>query len=137
MTAKPFALSAKVVIRDQQGRCLLLRRSRSSKGNPGKWDLPGGKVGDGETFDEALLREVSEETGLDISLQHVVGASEYELPSRKVAYIVLEATLNGNNQAIRLNSEHDEYTWVDSSEMSSMDLCRQYRFIALHYRASS
>lgn len=43
MSHKPFALSAKVVVRDEEGRCLLLKRSMSSKGNPGKWDLPGGR----------------------------------------------------------------------------------------------
>ncbi|MBN1865962.1 NUDIX domain-containing protein [Candidatus Sumerlaeota bacterium] len=137
MENKPFALSAKVVILDGHGRCLLLRRSPSSKGNPGMWDLPGGKVGDGEKFDQALLREVGEETGLDISLEHVVGASEYELAARKVAYIVLEATLRGNNQTVRLNPEHDDYAWVKCSEMCSMNLCRQYRSIALRYRSVS
>ena len=64
MTRKPFVLSAKVVVRDAHGRCLLLKRSMSSKNNRGKWDLPGGKVDAGERFDEALLREVAEETGL-------------------------------------------------------------------------
>ncbi len=41
---KPFALSTKVVIRDDAGRCLLLKRALSSKGNPGKWEFPGGKA---------------------------------------------------------------------------------------------
>ena len=72
MSHKPFALSAKVVVRDEEGRCLLLKRSMSSKGNPGKWDLPGGKVDIGESFDQGLLREVAEETGLTISLQRVL-----------------------------------------------------------------
>lgn len=56
MSYKPFALSAKVVIRDKEGRCLLLKRSMSSKGNPGKWDLPGGKVDAGQNLEQELLR---------------------------------------------------------------------------------
>ena len=44
MINKPFALSVKVVIRDQSGRILLLKRSLSSKGSPGKWEFPGGKA---------------------------------------------------------------------------------------------
>ena len=52
---KPFALCAKVIIGDDQGRCLLLRRSAASKANKGKWDLPGGQVDSGEDFEEAVL----------------------------------------------------------------------------------
>ena len=53
MARVPFALSVKILVRDDEGRCLLLRRSPSSKNNGGKWDLPGGKVDAGETFEEA------------------------------------------------------------------------------------
>ena len=56
MLGKPLKLSVKIVVRDDAGRCLLLRRSLSSKGNPGKWDFPGGKIDPGESFDEALVR---------------------------------------------------------------------------------
>jgi len=51
MPYKPFALSAKVIVLDGEGRCLLLKRSMISKGNPGKWDLPGGKVDAGEDLE--------------------------------------------------------------------------------------
>ena len=69
--AKPFKLSVKVVIRDTEGRCLLLKRSRGARGNPGKWDLPGGKIEAGEDFESAVGREVAEETGLTIALDRV------------------------------------------------------------------
>lgn len=73
LAQKPFALSLKVVVRDNVGRCLLLKRSPSSKGNPGKWDFPGGKLEPGEDFDAGLLREVAEETGIVIGLDKVAG----------------------------------------------------------------
>ena len=73
---KPFALSVKALIYDREGRILLLRRSQSSHANVGKWDLPGGKVDPGEQFDQAVIREVMEETGLKVSLQHVTGTAE-------------------------------------------------------------
>lgn len=83
MQRKPLRLSAKIVIQDKDDRCLMLKRSMSSKGNPGKWDLPGGKIDAGESFDGALLREVFEETGLTISIQRVAGTAESELPKVK------------------------------------------------------
>lgn len=124
MSAKPFALSIKVVIRDDAGRCLLLLRSQSSKGSPGKWEFPGGKVESGENFDVALLREVAEETGLTVSLEHVVGATEFELPGRKVAYLILTGRLESGQ--VRLSSEHVDFAWLAPEELSSMDLVEQF-----------
>jgi 8-oxo-dGTP diphosphatase len=131
MLAKPFALSIKVVIRDDAGRCLLLKRSLSSKGNPGKWEYPGGKAEIGESFDAALLREVAEETGLTISLQHVAGAAESEMPTRKVAYLIMEARLESGQ--VCLSSEHDDYAWVAPQVLAEMDLADQFRPFAETY----
>ena len=124
MTSKPFALSVKVVIHDKAGHYLLLKRSLSSKGSPGKWEFPGGKAELGEKFDEALLREVTEETGLTISLQRVAGATEFELPTRKIAYLIMEARLESGE--VRLSSEHTEYGWVAPGEIPTMDLAEQF-----------
>jgi 8-oxo-dGTP diphosphatase len=67
MKEKPYGLSVKMVLRDDNGRCLLLKRSMNSKWYAGKWEFPGGKVDPGENFGDALLREVFEETGLRIT----------------------------------------------------------------------
>ena len=65
MSAKPFALAVKALVADKQGRLLAIRRSAASSQFGGNWDLPGGKVDPGESFDVALVREVAEETGLN------------------------------------------------------------------------
>ncbi len=131
MSDKPFALSIKVVIRDEAGCCLLLKRSLSSKGSPGKWEFPGGKVEAGENFDAGLLREVAEETGLAISLQRVAGAAESESPTRKVAYLILEGRLESGQ--VRLSSEHTDYAWAAPQELPKMDLAEQFRPFAQAY----
>jgi len=131
MAGKPLALSAKVVVRDTSGRCLLLKRALSSKGNPGKWDLPGGKVDPGENFEQGLLREVAEETGLAISIQRVVGAVESELPTRRVVYLILEGRLESGQ--VQLSSEHDEYVWINRWQLPKMELADQFRAFAQTY----
>jgi 8-oxo-dGTP diphosphatase len=125
MSDKPFALSAKVLIHDDNGRCLLLKRSMSSRGNPGKWDMPGGKVDAGEGLEEGLLREVAEETGLTISLLHVLGAAESETPAKKVAYLIMEGRVESGQ--VRLSSEHDDYSWVDRQDLAGVDMAEQFR----------
>ena len=125
MAGKPFALSVKVLICDAEGRCLLLKRSMASKNNKGKWDLPGGKVDAGEAFDEALRREVAEETGLEVSLERVLGAAESDAPERRVAYLILEARVASGR--VRLSEEHTEFVWVDRAALPSQDVCPQFR----------
>ena len=134
MKQKPFKLSVKVIIKDSGERCLLLKRSMASKNNKGKWDLPGGKVDAAESFDDALLREVAEETGLVISLKHVAGTTESELQDCIVAYIILEGNLVSGK--VRLSEEHENYAWVSRSKLPDMDLCPQFRRFAEQYTRS-
>lgn len=128
MTPKPYALSSKAVVRDPQGRCLLLRRSAASRHNAGLWEFPGGKLEAGESPDEGLVREVFEETGLQVIVSRVAGAAESELPDRKVAYLLFEAL--APSSAVSLSSEHDAYEWVAPGRLHDKDLCPQFRSLA-------
>jgi 8-oxo-dGTP diphosphatase len=65
-SGKPTLLVAAVALIDGEGRVLLARRP---EGKPlaGLWEFPGGKVAHGETPEEALIRELREELGIDVS----------------------------------------------------------------------
>jgi 8-oxo-dGTP diphosphatase len=121
---KPFKLSVKVVVLDEQDRILLLKRSMNSKGNPGKWDFPGGKVDSGEAFEEALLREVSEETGLKVLLQRVLATAESESPRARVVYIIMEGHIESGQ--VSLSHEHDDFAWVPRRDLAGMDMAVQF-----------
>lgn len=129
---KHFVLSPRAVVRDDRGRCLMIRRSASSTHQAGKWELPGGKMDSGEDFETALLHEVREETGLKISLDCVVGAAQWEHPEFHVAYIILEAHVTGGE--MRTSGEHQEVAWVEPPEILSMDVCEQFLpFLETYY----
>jgi 8-oxo-dGTP diphosphatase len=117
---KPIGLSVRILLKDDQGRLLLLKRSRKSKTNPGRWELPGGKVDPGESFSEGLLREVREETGLEISLQHGVGIAEQELLGLRVIHLILGG--DTTDPIIHLSEEHQEYRWASREELESLQL---------------
>lgn len=129
---EPYHVSAKVVVRNNDGRRLLLRRSLHGRLHPGQWELPGGKVDPGERIDEALLREVWEETGLRIRLERVVGSSQSRIEGKQIAYLFFDALhLSGK---VRISQEHQAYRWVKLEEfLTHGDLARLYHGFAESY----
>jgi 8-oxo-dGTP diphosphatase len=54
------------IILDSKGKILIIQRAAYKKFKPNAWCLPGGKVEDGETIEQALIRETKEELNLDV-----------------------------------------------------------------------
>ncbi len=136
MGEKPLGLSVRAVVRDGQGRCLVLRRSAACRSNAGKWELPGGKVDSGEAFDAALVREIAEESGLSVTLGHAVGLVEIDdrADVRVVTVILDAARVDG---AVRLSEEHDAFAWVPVSELASAGLIEAFVPFAQAYGRSA
>ncbi len=127
---KPFSLSVKALVRGQDGQYLLILRSSDSRTSPGLWDLPGGKVEPGEHFATALIREAYEETGLYISLDKLLGSSEFEMDEFRVINLVMHARLSvESGDDLHLSEEHSEYRWVPRAQLSDFDLCPATRSI--------
>jgi 8-oxo-dGTP diphosphatase len=129
MPEKPFYLATSALIRDGSGKVLLLKRAADDPINPEKWDLPGGTLDPGETFDRALRREAREETGMRITLRHVAGAGELDLPTKRIAYLIMICDADGTE--VDLSPEHEDYAWVDPGEAMAMDLSEQFRGLFL------
>ncbi len=72
--------SASVLVRDDNGRVLLLRRPDN-----GLWTIPTGAVKKGETVAAAGARECREETGLDVEVTGLVGV--FSTPDHVIAYL--------------------------------------------------
>ncbi len=63
---RPVVLVSAAALVDADGRVLLAQRPEG-KSMAGLWEFPGGKVGDGETPEAALIRELGEELGIDVT----------------------------------------------------------------------
>jgi 8-oxo-dGTP diphosphatase len=74
------------VVQDAGGRLLLIRRGHAP--HAGLWSLPGGRVENGETLEQAIRREVLEETGLLVRPGAVVG--RVRIPGDGVVYDVAD-----------------------------------------------
>jgi 8-oxo-dGTP diphosphatase len=131
MSQKPFVLSVRAVVRNDAGDCLVIRRSASSRHDPGLWEIPGGKSEPGETIEESILREVAEETGLQVELTRVVGSAESEIEDKRIAYLILEAWVIGGS--FQLSGEHDAYRWLSRPRFAEADFAPYYRDFAAAY----
>ena len=97
-----------VVLSD--GQVLLVHRPRYDD-----WTLPKGKLDRGESFEEAALREVEEETGLVCRLGHELPSSEYR-DNKDRPKIVRYWLMEVEGGEFEANDEVDEVRWVSLDE---------------------
>jgi 8-oxo-dGTP pyrophosphatase MutT (NUDIX family) len=97
-----------VVVRD--GQVALVHRPRYDD-----WTLPKGKLDTGESFEQAAVREVEEETGLRARLVRELPATTYEVNGRPkiVRYWLMEVA---DESPFVANDETDELRWVPVDE---------------------
>ncbi len=108
------------LLKDDEGRFLMLQRSAKSKSWPLKWEFPGGKVGIGEHTTAALKREFLEETSLEITpLKRLLDFSYIE-HDRTIDYkIFFVERISGY---LAISDEHESFGWFTMSEMASLDI---------------
>jgi len=113
-----LAVSA-VIFRER--KVLLVRRARS----PGRgfYSLPGGRVEYGETLQQALAREVDEETGLRVDIVGLAGWREV-LPGASAGghYVIMSFATRWAALEPVLNDEHDDYKWLEPGHFGDLKL---------------
>ena len=108
-------LFVNAIIHNADQQVLLVRRSNLDRFLPGYLELPGGRVGLGETLEHALGRKLERELNIDFknpmyycSLAHVDSSGPY-------VRSVFEVSID-ESQQIKLASNYDGYVWVDKQE---------------------
>ncbi|HET9615765.1 MAG TPA: NUDIX hydrolase [Pseudolabrys sp.] len=117
---RPFLAVSAAILRG--GKVLIVRRAR--KPALGVYTLPGGVVEAGETLEEAVRREVREETALDIEPVTLSGHREVvirDAQGRTERHFVIlcfaARWLSGEPQ---LNDELDEARWIDPADLAGL-----------------
>lgn len=65
---------------NHENKLLLALRGKEAKNERGKWEIPGGSVELGETFEQAIKREVKEELGIEIEILELLGICDHIIP---------------------------------------------------------
>lgn len=87
-----------------------------------RWEFPGGKVEEGETDQEAIVREFKEEFGVEVKVGPAITETFFKHNDDIVALHAYQIFLphNGLDEKFVL-TEHTEYKWVELSEIPTLD----------------
>lgn len=106
-----------------EGKILLLKR-QTYKPQPNKYSLPAGKVECNENIKEAIIREVKEETSIDLTYENVefYKTKYVDYDDYQFIYHSFHCTLN-NNPNVKINkNEHQLYIWETPEKSLKIDL---------------
>lgn len=110
----------RIVVRDEDGRILMVRQQHPEREI---WLLPGGGIEDGETSEMAAVREVKEETGLDIEVDRMLWHVEQLKENGEQRYVnFFLAHTTGGSLELGMDPEFDEAGQV-LREVKMIDAC--------------
>jgi 8-oxo-dGTP diphosphatase len=105
------SVSVAGVVVDEAGRVLVVRRRDN-----GHWEAPGGILERDETFEEGVIREVQEETGLIVEVEHLSGA--YKNMDRSIVALVYRCR-PGQGHAHE-TAEASAVRWINPAEVPTL-----------------
>jgi 8-oxo-dGTP diphosphatase len=123
VSAEPLRCAGAVIV-DDDARIFIQRRSPHRRLFPDTWDIVGGHVEPGESIEDALRREVFEETGWQLShVFGVVGEHAYRgddgLDRVEIDFLV---RVDGDTSRPRLEEgKHTEFRWIGPAEVAVLD----------------
>lgn len=81
----------------------------------GKWQLPGGRLNEGESWDEGLRREIREETGItDVEILSITSVDNWAFRGVLMYGVYFLCRTNGTE--VRISGEHTAYRWVGKND---------------------
>jgi 8-oxo-dGTP pyrophosphatase MutT (NUDIX family) len=122
-------VTTRAAIANPENKVLIIRRSKSNRTNVGMWEFVGGKTEKGQLLDEVLIREIKEETGIQLddtydSMAHVTSRLITEIPEYAgITHITITKPIQLDyTPEVTLSHEHDAFMWATKEEALKMDL---------------
>lgn len=112
-----------VILHD--GKVLIIQRSKDDDNYPGLWEMPSGKKEDLETVQDAVRREVEEETGIEVEVVKILSVFNYKnekeneiRDATQINFLVKPSA----SPEVKLSSEHDNYAWITKEEIDNYNI---------------
>jgi len=119
------------VITNGTGDVVLVRRGKPPR--EGQWSIPGGRIEWGETVQEALLREVMEETGLCVRIRRLIDVVDLVMRDSSggviAHYVLVDFATDYLSGELRAGSDAAEARWVPRELLDRYSLWDETRRI--------
>jgi 8-oxo-dGTP diphosphatase len=105
------------------GEYLLLRRASTKDFKSGDWECVTGRVDQGESYTQALQREVREELGVPVQVEFIVGLTHFyrgaQLPENELLGVIFGCTIH-KREAVQFGDEHSEMLWATAETIDAL-----------------
>lgn len=116
---KAYGLTVRGIIK-KNDEILVVKRHPKSRTDPEMWELPGGKVESGEFFTDALVREIKEETNLDVSVGDFCEAIQNDYSHKRTVQIMMY--LENIEGEVKISDEHTDWKWATLEEIKTLNI---------------
>lgn len=118
----PEATVGALVVDENNGEVLIVRSSKWDN----KYTVPGGHIELGERAEDAIKREVKEETGMDVEVQELLLVQQAIYPKyyvRHEHFIFMDYVCSAKERNVKLDGrELQEYVWIKPQDALNLDL---------------
>ena len=118
-------VAAKAVIVNENNQVLIVQEATTYEDGTqfGKYGLPGGRLNLGESYENGLIREVREETGLEVMIGQPLYVGEWcpNIRGTKHQIIAIFTICKAKSTEVILSEEHDAYKWIDAKDLKDIN----------------
>ena len=110
-------VAAIIQAKNKDGEPILFATQRGYGAFKDGWEFPGGKIEKGETPQEALVREIREELGIEIAVGEWIDTVEYDYPSFHLSMECFWAKIVSGEPVLK---EHEAAKWLTKDQLDSI-----------------
>lgn len=111
-------VAAVIKAKNENNESIIFATQRGYGDLKGGWEFPGGKIEDGETPQEALVREIKEELDTDIEVGELIDTIEYDYPTFHLSMDCFWCDIIKGDLVLK---EHEAARWLRKSELDNVE----------------
>ena len=111
-------VAAVIKATNEKGEPMIFATQRGYGDFKGGWEFPGGKIEEGETPQEALVREIREELETEIAVGKLIDTIEYDYPTFHLSMDCFWAEIVSGNLVLK---EHEAAKWLTRDELDTVE----------------